>query len=100
MLEVTSEVNGTEGLICVKGRMDTKSSPQLTEEINKIIDSLDKLILDIAEVEYVSSSGLRVFLAADKKMIAKGGEMNVKNVPKPVMDVFDMTGFSDALTII
>ncbi len=48
----------------------------------------------------VCSAGLRVFLAADKKMLDKGGELNMRNIPKSVMGVFEMTGFSDALTII
>ena len=100
MLEITTEVNGTEVLIHVGGRMDTASSPQLSKEIEKIIDTADKLILDIEKVEYVSSSGLRVFLATDQKMRTKGGELNVTNVPKPVMGVFEMTGFSNALTIV
>ena len=100
MLDITTEVNGTEVVIYVGGRMDIASSPQLSEEIDKVIGSADKIILDIGKVEYVCSAGLRVFLATDKKMIDKGGELNMRNIPKQVMSVFEMTGFSDALTII
>ena len=100
MLDIKTEVNGSEVIIYVDGRLDTLTSPQLTEEIDKIMPSVDKIILDIEKVEYVSSAGLRVLLAADNNMRGKGGELNMRNVPGPVMDVFEMTGFSSALNII
>ena len=100
MLDIKTEVNGSEVIIYVDGRLDTLTSPQLTEEIDKIMPSVDKIILDIEKVEYVSSAGLRVFLAADNNMREKGGELNMRNVPGPVMDVFEMTGFSSALNIL
>ncbi len=100
MLDIKTEVNGSEVIIYVDGRLDTVTSPQLMEEIEKIIPSADKIILDIEKIEYVSSAGLRVFLAADNNMRKKDGELNMRNVPGPVMDVFEMTGFSNALNIL
>ena len=100
MLDIKTEVNGSEVDIFVGGRMDTASSPQLSEEIDKVIGSADKIILDIGDVEYVCSAGLRVFLATDKNMRDKGGELYMRNISKPVMEVFEMTGFSDALMIL
>ena len=98
MLNITTEVNGTEVVIYVEGRMDTATSPQLQAEVDKHIASADKIILDIAKLEYVSSAGLRVFLTTDQGMLDKGGELNLKNVPKAIMDVFEMTGFSPSLS--
>lgn len=100
MLDIKTEVNGSEVIIYVDGRLDTVTSPQLMEEIEKIIPSADKIILDIEKIEYVSSAGLRVFLAADNNMRKKDGELNMRNVPGSVMDVFEMTGFSNALNIL
>ena len=100
MLNIRTEEDGNEVTIYVEGKMDTNSSPQLTEEVSRHIGSAEKLILDIEKLEYVSSAGLRVFVMADQQILEKGGELNVRNVPSSIMDIFEMTGFDGMLTIV
>ncbi|HAK58072.1 MAG TPA: anti-sigma factor antagonist [Lachnospiraceae bacterium] len=100
MLNIVSEQNGNEVTIFIEGRLDTNSSPELSKEIGKYINSVDRIILDIEKLVYISSAGLRVLLAADQDMEAKDKEFNVKNVTGEIMGIFEMTGFSNALTII
>ncbi len=100
MLNLSAEQNGNEVIIHIEGKMDTNSSPQVTEKINENVLNCDKLILDLEKLEYVSSAGLRVFVMADQKMSDKGGELNVKNVPNPISEIFEMTGFDNMITII
>ena len=80
----------------VIGRLDTTTAPQLEAEI--VDAAADKLVLDFEKLEYISSAGLRVLLGAQKQMSAKGG-MVVKNVIPEIMEIFEMTGFIDILTI-
>ena len=80
------------------GRLDTTTAPALDKTINDDIGATKNLILDIKALEYVSSAGLRVLLSAQKKM-QKLGSMKVINVCEMVMEVFEMTGFADILTI-
>ena len=82
----------------IEGRIDTVTSPSLAAEIDTIDETVTKLVLDFEKVEYISSAGLRVVLAAQKKM-NKQGAMLVKNVCDSVMEVFEITGFSDILVI-
>ena len=100
MLNINVEKNGTEVTVYIEGRMDTNSSPQVTEEVSKNADGADKMIIDLEKLEYISSAGLRCFVMADQQMQTKGGELNVRNIPKPIMDIFEMTGFDNMLTII
>ena len=100
MLTVTKEKNGTEMTMILEGKVDTSTAPQLSDEIAEIMDEVEVLILDLEKVEYVSSAGLRVFLATDQDMEEAGKQAKLKNVPESVMDIFDMTGFTEALTII
>lgn len=97
-MEMTKNMNGSELTIALKGRLDTMTAPQLEKELNDAYAGIDKLILDFADLEYISSAGLRVLLSAQKKMM-KQGEMVIYNVKEDVMEVFDITGFSDILTI-
>ena len=100
MLEIRSEENGNEVVIYIEGRMDTNSSPKVMEEVEKYVNTAQKIILDIDKVDYVSSAGLRVFVMADQQIIANGGELNVRNVANPIAEIFEMTGFNNMLTII
>ncbi|MBQ4463530.1 MAG: STAS domain-containing protein [Eubacterium sp.] len=100
MLEIRSEENGSEVVIYIEGRMDTNSSPKVMEEVEKYVNTAQKIILDIEKVDYVSSAGLRVFVMADQQIIANGGELNVRNVANPIAEIFEMTGFNNMLTII
>ena len=85
-------------IIEVSGRLDTITAPELEKAIAEDIDGTKNLVLDIKGVEYISSAGLRVLLAAQKKM-SKHGTMKVVNVREEVMEVFELTGFTDILTI-
>ena len=82
----------------VVGRIDTTTAPALEKTINEDIADTKNLVLDLKAVQYISSAGLRVLLTAQKKM-QKIGSMKVTNVCDEVMEVFEMTGFADILTI-
>ena len=82
----------------IQGRIDTNTSPELDKAVNESIDGVTNLIFDFEKVEYMSSAGLRVLLSAQKKM-NKQGTMKVINVGDAIMEIFEVTGFSDILTI-
>ena len=90
--------NNPETIIEVVGRLDTITAPALDKTINEDIGDTKNLVLDIKGMEYISSAGLRVLLAAQKKM-QKFGSMKVTGVCEEVMEVFEMTGFADILVI-
>ena len=90
--------NETETVIEIVGRLDTITAPALDKTINEDLGDTKNLVLDIKNLEYISSAGLRVFLGAQKKM-QKIGSMKVINVCAEVMEVFEMTGFADILVI-
>ena len=90
--------NAEEVVIELVGRLDTNTAPALDKTIGEDIQDNNNLVLDLKGLEYISSAGLRVLLAAQKKM-QKSGSLKVKNVCSEIMDVFDMTGFADILTI-
>ena len=84
--------------IVLSGRLDTVTAPQLEAELEKILSDSDALVLDMANLEYISSAGLRVILKAQKAMNTKG-TMKLIHVGESIMEVFDITGFSDFLNI-
>ena len=90
--------NAKETIIEIAGRLDTTTAPALDKTIQEDIGDTKNLVLDIKGLEYISSAGLRVLLSAQKKL-QKIGSMTVKNVCEEVMEVFEMTGFADILTI-
>ncbi|MBR1383627.1 MAG: STAS domain-containing protein [Ruminococcus sp.] len=94
-MNVTLNRNGAELTVAIEGRLDTLTSPELEEALEPELDDVEKLIFDFAGLEYISSAGLRVLLAAQKEM----DEMSVRNVRPEVMEVFEVTGFSDFLNI-
>ena len=85
--------------VAVRGRLDTLTLPDLEEQLEPALDGAEKLIFDLSELEYISSTGLRVLLAAGMEMESRGGEMTVTKVRPEVMEVFEITGFVDILTI-
>ena len=85
-------------IVEIVGRLDTTTAPLLEKAINDDIDDAKNLIIDFKGLEYISSAGLRVLLGAQKKM-QKIGTMKVVNVKELVMEVFEITGFADILTI-
>lgn len=90
--------NGNEAVIRLEGRLDTTTAPTLDKMIAEQVESNTALTLDFAALEYVSSAGLRVLLGAQKKL-QKQGSLRLVGVREEVMEVFEMTGFSDILTI-
>ena len=90
--------NAEETIIEVAGRLDTITAPALDKAINEDIDGTKNLVLDLKDLEYISSAGLRVLLSAQKKM-QRIGSMKVKNVGDSIMEVFEITGFADILEI-
>jgi anti-sigma B factor antagonist len=97
---MTIEIKKTseETIIEIVGRLDTLTAPALDKTINEDIGDTKNLVLDVKGMEYISSAGLRVLLAAQKKM-QKIGSMKVTGVCEDVMEVFEMTGFADILVI-
>ena len=90
--------NAEETIIKLVGRLDTTTAPALDKTIGEDIADVKNLVLDLKELEYLSSAGLRVLLGAQKKM-QKIGSMKVTGVCEAVMDVLEMTGFADILVI-
>ena len=97
-MTITKKLNGTCLEIALEGRLDTTTSPELEGELKNSYNSTDSLVLDFSKLDYISSAGLRVLLSAHKVMSAKSG-MKIRNVNEVVREVFDVTGFSDILTI-
>ena len=91
-------VNGAAVTLKIIGRLDTATAPALEKEIDASVPGMQELVLDCGELEYVSSAGLRVILKAQKRMNAQGS-MKLTAVNESIMEVFDITGFADILTI-
>lgn len=100
MIYVTIEkIKTNEQLtVLLEGRLDTSTAPLLEEELRNSLDDIKSLVLDLEKLEYLSSAGLRVVLAAQKRM-SKQGQMLLKHVPEVIMEIFEVTGFVDILTI-
>lgn len=99
-MQIKTDINNSKLTISLSGRLDTITSPQLEEEINNIsLDKIEIFTLDVKELEYISSAGLRLILKEHKKMTAQGGQLKLINVNDMIMDIFDMTGMSDFLDI-
>ena len=97
-MTIKKTVEGTELNLALTGRLDTTTAPQLETELKRSIGRVESLVLDFAGLEYLSSAGLRVLLAAQKVM-NKQGKMVIRNVNETISEVFEITGFSDILTI-
>ena len=95
---IEKNFHGTELTVTIVGRLDTTTAPQLEAEFKQSINGVEKLVLDFAALEYLSSAGLRVLLAAQKVM-NKQGEMIIRNVNDTINEIFEVTGFIDILTI-
>lgn len=91
-------ISGDTTTLKLSGRLDTTSAPSLEESVNECIAGVKELTLDCENLKYVSSAGLRVILKAEKIMKSQGF-MKLTNVNDAIMEVFDITGFVDILTI-
>jgi anti-sigma B factor antagonist len=98
MLKIEKNKNDAELTIALEGRLDTNTSPQLEKELKDEIDGVTSLTFDFKALEYISSAGLRVLLSA-QKIMNKQGSMKITNVNSEIMEIFEVTGFSDILDI-
>ena len=98
MLNITKKIENASAVFTLEGRLDTVTAPELEGALKEVLDGLNELTLDFEKLEYISSAGLRVLLSAQKTM-SKQGTMKVTHVNEIVQEVFDVTGFSDILTI-
>lgn len=97
-MTITKTAEGTKLTLALEGSLDTNTAPQLEETIANSIDGVTEMVLDLAKTEYLSSAGLRVILATQKQM-SKVGSLTITNVNETIMEVFEVTGFTDILTI-
>lgn len=97
-MEITKKLDNTILTATLQGRLDTTTAPQLEETLQASLAGVTELVLDFAELKYISSAGLRVLLGAQKTM-NKQGSMKICHVNSDIMEVFEITGFSDILTI-
>ena len=98
-MEIKKTLNGSELTVVLSGSLDTMTVTELEKELKGSLDGVNEIIFDLADLEYISSAGLRVLLKAQKYMNAHEGGMKVLNPSELVMEVFNVTGFSDILTI-
>ncbi|WP_029231657.1 STAS domain-containing protein [Butyrivibrio sp. VCB2006] len=98
MLNITKTLAEKDLNISLEGRLDTMTAPDLETQLTASLGGVENLVFDLAKLEYISSAGLRVLLSAQKTM-NKQGTMVVRNATEEVKEIFEVTGFSDILTI-
>ena len=98
MLNITKTIKDNAADFALEGRLDTVTAPELEKELKASLDRVTALRLDFEKLTYISSAGLRVLLSAQKQMNTQG-TMTLHHVNKTIMEIFDITGFSDILTI-
>ena len=97
-MTIDKKAEGKRLELKVSGRLDTMTAPELENVIKNSLDGVEELVLDFEKLEYISSAGLRVVLGARKAMV-ESGSFAVKNLCSDVREIFDITGFSDIITI-
>ena len=99
-MEINKAISNQNVIITLKGRLDTMTASQLDDEAKSIdFDEVETVTLNLKDLEYISSSGLRVILALYKNLKSKGGNLKIVNVSNTIMELFSMTGMSDYLDI-
>jgi len=98
-MTINKSLEGTKLEISLEGRLDAATAPSLEAELKQSLNGVTELVFDFANLEYISSAGLRILLASEKVM-NKQGSMVIKNVNEVINEVFEVTGFSGVLTII
>ena len=98
MLNINKEIENGKAVFALEGRLDTITAPELESVLKESLSGVSELVMDFGKLEYISSAGLRVLLSAQKTM-NKQGEMTVTNVNETIMEIFEVTGFSDILNI-
>ena len=96
-MDIRIKNDNHSAVVALSGRLDTVSAPVLESRIKDLIDDVEELIFDFCDLDYISSSGLRILLFTQKKMISK--KMIVRNVRKEIMDIFEISGFAEILRI-
>ncbi|MBQ6362534.1 MAG: STAS domain-containing protein [Lachnospiraceae bacterium] len=97
-MTINETKNGSDLIISLEGRLDTMTAPELEEELKKVLPETEQLTFDFEGLEYISSAGLRVLLSAQKVM-SKQGSMKITHANETIMEIFEVTGFVDILTI-
>lgn len=97
-MTINKTANGTELTVALVGRLDTTTAPQLEAELKESLGGVTQLVLDFKALDYLSSAGLRILLST-QKLMNKQGNMIVRNVNEVIMEIFEVTGFCDVLTI-
>ena len=97
-MTIGKESSGDKLTLALSGRLDTTTAPQLEAELNSSLDSVKELVFDMKDLEYISSAGLRVLLKAQKTM-NKQGSMTIRNTSSEIMEIFEVTGFDEILSI-
>ncbi len=98
MLSINKNITDGKAVFALEGRLDTVTAPDLEKELKASLDGVKELILDFEKLEYISSAGLRVLLAAQKAM-AKQGAMKITHTNEMINEIFEVTGFADILTV-
>ena len=98
MLSIGKTIENSKATLKPEGRLDTVTAPEMENTVKEVLTGVSELTLDFEKLEYISSAGLRVLLSAQKAM-NKQGKMKLINVNETIMEIFDVTGFSDILTI-
>ena len=98
-MTISKKLEGTKLELLLEGRLDTTTSPMLEAELKESMEGITELFFNFEKLDYISSAGLRILLAA-QKIMNKQGSMVVKNVNNVISEVFEVTGFSDILTVI
>lgn len=97
-MTIEKKQEGNNLTVCLEGRLDTLTSPELEAEFRQSLTGITELVVDMEKLAYISSAGLRVLLSAQKVM-NKQGAMTIRNVSEEIMEIFEVTGFVDILTI-
>ena len=98
MLNILKSIENSKASFALEGRLDTVTAPELEKALKDSLDGITELVLDFEKLEYISSAGLRVLLSA-QKIMNRQGSMKVTHVNETVMEIFEVTGFMDILTI-
>ena len=97
-MTIDKTLNATEMTVALTGRLDTTTAPHLEAELKTSLTGVGSLVMDFAELEYISSAGLRVLLSAQRVMNNQG-KMVIRHANETILEVFEVTGFTDILTI-
>lgn len=98
MLNINRNIDNGKAVFSLEGRLDTITAPELEKALQESLEGVKSLAFDFGKLDYISSAGLRVILAAQKIMNGKG-DMKVCNLNETVKEIFEVTGFNDILTI-